>query len=163
MTFSTPDITIKDNDFASVSSRIASMPDEVKMAVLDEVSGFAAVTLAEETPPRVDHDPNGGVPYVWNSEKQRRWFFANINPPTERTGALESGWASDVTPYGAKISNEQDYAGFVMGESQQRGHEADGWKKVADILAGKLSFRSSRFRDVVMGAVQAAIRKLKLG
>lgn len=163
MTLQPPDITINQNDFQNVSSRIASLPDAVRLEVLYEASAYAAGVLADETPDRVNHDPEDGVPYEWNSPKQRRWFFANIDPPSERTGALESGWTADVTPYGAKIANEQDYAGYVMGEAQQIGHKVDGWKLVKDILSGKLSFRSSSFRAVVMGAVQAAMRKVKLG
>lgn len=166
MTFAPPEITVNQNDFASVSSRLKSMPAEVRAQVLDEVGAYAVDVLGDEVPDRVDHSP-GSTPYIWNSERQRRAFFASDGfgrgIPTERTNAMADGWDVDVTPYGAKITNSEDYAGFVMGEAQQLGHKADGWKKVQDLINGKLSFRSSRFRDVVMGAYQAAIRKLKLG
>lgn len=164
MNMQPPSITVNENDFNSVVSRLKSMPDAVRMEVLDEASAYATEVLAGETPGRVDHSD---TPYIWNSEKQRRAYFATDGfgggIPSTRSGALESGWSADVTPYGAKITNEAAYAGYVVGEAQQLGHKADGWKLVADTLKGKLSFQSSKFRSVVMSAVKVALGKVKLG
>jgi hypothetical protein len=148
-----------------VVSRISSLPDAAKQEVLEDVASYAIAEVFSETPPRVFHGP--GKPYQWQSEKQRRAFFASDGfgqgIPTKRTGELKSSWNYEIQGDSVKIINQANYAQFVIGGDIQRGHIADGWKNMVESWSGKLSFRSSKFRSVVMGAVQKAIRKLKLG
>lgn len=57
-------------------------------------------------------------PFV--SDKQRRWFFANLRSgalsvPYERTYRLQRGWQPFRTSTGAEVRNDVPYAGMVMG------------------------------------------------
>lgn len=151
-----------------VISRIKSLPDESKKQVLNDVADYSLDILAEEPPQKyVTRQAAYGV--TWFSTKQRGWFFANlragnISVPYHRTHALAHGWKADVSPSQVKFSNNVPGAPYVVGFAAQSRHEAMvGWPKVTDITSGKLSFKSSRFRDVVLKAYQKAIRKVQLG
>jgi hypothetical protein len=93
------------------------------------------------SPPRVNHGP--GRPYKWNSEKQRRAFFATKGfgggIPYSRTNKLADGWKQTKDPYKKKLYNRVAYSQFVVGDAQQRGHAADKWRKVAQIVSDNLT------------------------
>jgi hypothetical protein len=153
-------------------SRISSLPKELQDEILADVSEYAMQILAEYPQYRYISRAQaygqqaGGL--GWFSDAQRRYVMAAISEgkitiPYTRTGNLGASWT--VTRSGDKIviSNSAQYAPYVVGFAAQSRHEKSvGWKKITDTLQ-KLSFRSSKFRDVVMGAVMKAIRKLKLG
>ncbi len=149
-----------------VMSRIQSLPDATKAEILNDVANYAINSAFNETPPRVDHGP-GGTPYQWNSDRQRRAFFATKGfgrgIPTIRTGELKASWNYEIGKDSVKFINQANYAQFVVGADIQRGHKADGWNNMVAVWANNLTFRSSKFRAVVMSAVQQAIRKIKLG
>ena len=102
-------------------------------------------------PARVQHGE--GNPYQWQSEKQRRAYFATdgfgAGIPYRRTGDLGRGW--EMIPkqdgYQMQIVNRVPYADFVQGVIQQRGHYADKWRKARDIVSTNMK-----------GALQAAQR-----
>ena len=87
-------------------------------------------------PARVQHGE--GNPYQWQSEKQRRAYFASNGfgggIPYRRTNQLKNGW--QTVGYGVKVSitNTTPYTGFVMGDEQQKGHRADKWRLVPEII-----------------------------
>lgn len=100
-------------------------------------------------PPRVQHGEAN--PYKWNSEKQRRAYFATNGfgkgIPYQRTGDLGRGWAAKYTDggYQAQITNSTPYAQYVQGNRQQLGHYADKWRHVYTVM-----------RDNLTGAYRAA-------
>lgn len=109
-------------------------------------------------PARISHGE--GNPYQWQSDKQRRAFFATDGfgrgIPTKRTFELRNGW--DWKPlnngYQAKIFNTADYAQFVQGDDQQRGHRADKWRQVDKII-------STNIDGAIRAAAEAVIRYIK--
>lgn len=155
---------IDETGLSSVLSRIKSLPDETKNEVIADVNEYA-LELLSTYPERVEHGASN--PYKWQTEKQRRAYFATngfgAGIPYNRTGDLGNSWSANRTGDVVTFTNSAPYAGYVMGDRIQRGHIADGWRTIKQFLAGELSFRSSRFRNVVMSAYQRAIRKLKLG
>jgi hypothetical protein len=151
-----------------VISRISRLPPEAIKEVLTDVSAYALTVLKQE-PPQKYVTRAEAYGQTFQSEKQRRWFFAalssgKISVPYHRTGRLSAAWEAKVSAHEVKFTNAAPSAPFVVGYAFQSRHEKlVGWKKVTDILSGPLSFLSSKFRAVVMDAYQKAIHKLQLG
>lgn len=99
------------------------------------------------------------IPMRWQSEKQRRWFFAalrtgSIRVPYKRGPNLRRHWKISLRDGGltASINNDTPYGKFVMGtDSQYWMHKAIGWKTEKQI--------ADEERRVVVDFVTAAIRK----
>jgi hypothetical protein len=94
-------------------------------------------------PPRVIH--NAENPYLWQSERQRKAFFATNGfgggIPHVRTHETAGGWnitEQDSNWTMVKIVNAAKGAPFVFGDEQQRGHAADGWRKAGQIILDNL-------------------------
>jgi hypothetical protein len=95
-------------------------------------------------------------PIEWESEKQRRAFFATDGfgrgIGTPRTGALSKGWRVDVDfgmDYEISTYNIHDYAQYVVGDKQQRMHRNTGWMKARPIMDEE----NERFIDVIRDTV----------
>lgn len=153
-------------------SRISSLPAEAQDQIIADVGDYAKEVLSEYPPQKYisraqAYGQQAGGP-GWFSDKQRRYVMAQINSggiviPYARTGQLGRSWVLTHQGKSLVISNTAPSAPYVVGFAAQSRHEkAVGWKKVTEYL-DKLSFRSSKFRAVVMGAVQKAIRALRLG
>ena len=139
--------------------------DEIPRGARGEATEAAAMALIgnerqglQYYPPRVLHGE--GNPYQWQSERQRRAFFATNGfgrgIPSERTYALRFGWKAqdwgDRTKI--KVINDAPEARFVMGDDQQRGHTADGWRHYQQVIADNINLMFLR-------ADQAVARWLK--
>lgn len=95
------------------------------------------------SPPRRQHGENN--PYKWQSEKQRRAYFATDGfgggIPYERTGELANAWTIEEANSDwntVKLTNESEYGQYVQGDSIQDGHKADGWRIMADVIKTNL-------------------------
>jgi hypothetical protein len=110
----------------------------------------------KHAPERVWHGADN--PYRWQSEKQRRAFFATDGfgggIPTIRTGAIVGGWQykeTDSNWTSSTIYNDVPGAKFVQGEFIQRGHVADGWRQIADIIntnkAGAIRHANAKVKE----------------
>ena len=90
-------------------------------------------------PARVNHGE--GNPYKWQSEKQRRAYFATDGfgggIPYQRTGNLANAWTMEEANSDwntVKLTNSSEYGQYVQGDSIQDGHKADGWRIMADVI-----------------------------
>ena len=97
----------------------------------------------------------------WASEKQRRWFFANlkegkIKVPYQRTDALKNRWAIKTEDQGftAVVGNNTPYGPFVMGYKQTNMMRMRDWKTV-DVIAKE---ETKRVQEYVFDAVRRAIQ-----
>jgi len=93
-------------------------------------------------PPRVQHGE--GNPYQWQSEKQRKAYFASDGfgggIPYNRTHQLANNWTyAEPGANSIKLMNNSNSASFVFGDDQQRGHAADGWRHVLSIISDNLT------------------------
>lgn len=100
-------------------------------------------------------------PIEWQSEKQRRAFFATNGfgggIPYKRTGKLTRSWYAWVRRDGNRIdltvANNAPYAPFVVGDIQpgrrkdpmQRMHKASGWQPVAPTVRFWISAYQEEF------------------
>ena len=110
-------------------------------------------------PARVNHGEDN--PYKWTSEKQRKKVMAMLrednNLPYQRTNELSDGWTytetnSDWTR--VNIENTTEYGQYVMGDSLQIGHKADGWRYYLDVIKTNIS-------GAIRAAQQAVDRLIK--
>lgn len=120
-------------------------------AIAEYIIGNEQHGLKHE-PQRVIH--GAGNPYQWQTEKQRRAYFATdgfgTGIPYTRTHNMVDSYTyseSNSNWTMVKIENYSPVFDFVQGEYQQRGHIADGWRKVMDIISTNIN-----------GAIQAAQR-----
>jgi hypothetical protein len=165
-----PTFSIEMQGLEQLISRISSLPKEAKEQVVADVGAYSEKVLEETQPNPRYVTRKRAYGRTFESDKQRRWFFAalregRISVPYHRTGALGRGWKVSYQKSAgwATITNSVPYAPFVQGFDQSRHEKLVGWKRLVDIIAGELSFRSSKFRTTCMTAVQKAIRKLRLG
>ena len=162
-------ISIEVIGLEDLMNRIKMLPTETQKLILDDVGEYSRKTLAELQAKYkyVSRKQAYGVSFF--SAKQRAYVMAairrgDITIPYRRTGTLAGGWrVQRGSKDYATITNNVPYAPYVQGIMQSRHEKLVGWKRVVDIIAGELSFRSSKFRAVTMAAYQKAIRKLRLG
>lgn len=76
----------------------------------------------------------------WTSEKQRRWYWANVGHPYQRTGRLAKSWRTSASYAGGRVTiiveNPAKSAQYVYGSLaktnpgrfQQRFHAITGWE-----------------------------------
>ena len=102
-------------------------------------------------PPSRSH--GAGNPYRWQSEKQRRAFFATKGfgkgIPSRRSYELSRGWQQSVDPYRKTLFNRVPYAKYVMGNQQQIGHTTDGWRKIGKVITDNVKGGMLRARQAV--------------
>ena len=121
---------------------IASIETMVQDIANNVVEKYRATIIDElsSTPPPAKK------PIEWQSEKQRKAFFATDGfgkgIPTKRTGKLQKGWMVDAIADGKAVNivilNTNDYAKYVVGSLaqnasnasrfQQRMHKNTGWE-----------------------------------
>src|SRR5574340_446377 len=84
----------------------------------------------------------------FQSEKQRKWFFAalesgEINPwRNNRTHAIQEGWEAKETNSdwaSFKVQNDADGVGWVMGPNQARQPALVGWRKAIDVVRSNMA------------------------
>lgn len=101
-------------------------------------------------------------PIRWQSEKQRRYFFAmrggdlpyvrNSDAMSERLGP---SWAVEAQAFGVIVGTRASYAPYVQGEETQQGmHEATGW--ITDKEAAEQLVASNVIPRIIEAAIGAA-------
>jgi hypothetical protein len=81
---------------------------------------------------------------TFQSDKQRRWFFANKMQDkigNNRTGATQAGWYSKVSKggYGMVIGNDTPGAYYTMSDKGQAAQPAKvGWQKVSAVIESNI-------------------------
>ena len=149
--------------------KLRSLPSVLKEEVIKDVTDYSLEVLREEQPPQKYVTRKAAYGQTFQSDKQRRWFFAaldsgEINVPYRRTGQLAKSWQVSRSENGAVFTNKAPGASYVMGSPGQSRHEKMvGWKQIGNIVERQLSGMSSKFRTVLATAYQKAIRKLRLG
>ncbi len=102
----------------------------------------------------------------WKSDKQRKWFFANLRKGTidvpyrrgQSPGSedLANKWTSkyDKNKFQAVVGNDASYARLVMGKKQTEMMKRIGWKKV-DVIAKD---ETRKVQELMIDAVRRAIQ-----
>jgi hypothetical protein len=158
------------NDFIGVdllglkelTAALDSLPDEIKDTVSDDVGKYVLNVFRGYPPQKsVSRRLAYGVPFF--TDKQRRWFFANLNEgkleiPYKRTQRLSKGWKKLGEGQNTIIVNEEPHADVVMGEGQSRHAAKIGWQQMDDIIEA----RKDRIMEIANAGIKKALRKMKL-
>lgn len=106
----------------------------------------------KHAPSRKQHGESN--PYQWQSEKQRRAYFATDGfgggIPYQRTDEMVNAWdwiANNTDWTRVIVYNPVETVTYVIGDDQQKGHKADGWRHYLDVV-----------RKNIAGAIKAAQR-----
>ena len=146
-----------------LEDKLNKLPIEVANEALSEVQDYM-VNVLRMYPPKNYVTRKQAYGKTFQSDRQRRWFFANlregnITVPYKRTQGLAKGWhkvRSGITGY---IANWQPYAVYVMGDRKQSRHEAlVGWKRISDIIKERMD----KMSKIVDAAAKKVLKKLKL-
>ena len=138
------------------------LPPAVADAVMDAVAkALIDIMQSAQPPPKyVSRTQAYGVPFF--SEKQRRWFFANLNDgslkvPHHRTQDMRKGWKQIGAGVKSLVANEVPGVEFVVGDEHQSRHEKlVGWKTVGATVNAHMP----RIEKIAVAAAGAAIKKM---
>jgi len=122
-----------------VKKFIASLPLGAKIAAMEAFSEYVVGDENHGLKQEPEQKTHGvGNPYEWQSENQRRAFFASDGfgrgIPTVRTHEGVNSWT--VISKNSNWTQVKIEGGnvFVQGDWQQKGHKRDGWRKYSEIL-----------------------------
>lgn len=137
----------------TISERLKRLPKEARDAGVESANEYI-VNIMQTYPPK----PR--APFVWSSDKQRKYVMAKIREGgyIGRTQELRNAWKTVGTGYNQMVVNETPYAQYVQGDNQIIGHTTNGWQTIAMNL-------KSRGKDILKkfeAGVRSAIKKLKL-
>ena len=139
-------IKIDITELDTVTDKLDQIPDAGIGAGV-ELANEYIVNFERLYPSRVQHGAD--KPYQWQSEKQRRAFFATNGfgggIPYSRTQTLANSWHTVGSGLDQHVENDAPYAGYVKDEQQQRGHAADNWKKLKQDLAERMGEITRKF------------------
>lgn len=137
----------------TISERLKKLPKEARDAGVESANEYI-VNMMQEYPPKPTR------PFVWSSDKQRRYVMAKIREGgyIGRTQQLRNAWKTVGNGYNQMVVNETPYADYVQGESQIIGHATNGWQTISN----KLKQRGKEILKKFEGGVKSAIKKLRL-
>lgn len=138
---------------ATIQNRLSKLPQEAKDLGVETANEYI-VNIMREYPPKPT------APFVWSSDKQRKYVMAKIREGgyTGRTQQLRNAWKTVGEGYKQIVANETPYAQFVQDENQIIGHTTNGWSTIASNMKAKGSEILKRFD----AGVKKAIKKLGL-
>jgi len=149
-----PIISFKVRGIEQVQAFLKALPRGTMKVAIAAMSEYM---LGDDThglrhyPPRRTH--GAGNPYRWQSDKQRRAFFATKGfgrgIPSKRNGELSRGWQASADPYRKTLFNRVPYAKYVMADAQQTGHRVDGWRKIGKVITDNMKGGMLRARQAV--------------
>lgn len=145
-------IAISVPDLAELQAKLRKLPDIVADEGVDAANEYILNTMRHYAQYRyVSRRQAYGQ--TFQSEKQRRWFFASLNSgeltiPYPRTQSLSGGWKIIGSGMKSLVANEVPYAAFVQGDAKQQSRHAKliGWKGVDVVVkerAGEIMRRFS--------------------
>lgn len=121
-------------DTERIAEKFKSLAPEMQDTVVDEVSDFLLDVM--RTYPRENHDVTRQQAYgrTFESDKQRRWFFANLDSgelilPYRRTQEMRESWRKEGEGRSSFLVNDTQAAFFTMDpKGQSRMAKMQGWK-----------------------------------
>lgn len=157
-------IAIDTEGIDEVRRILQRLPAEAQDAVSKDVAEYLLNVLRTYPPykyvarAKAYHDAPAGHGFF--TEKQRRWFFANLDkvtPPYERKQNYRDGWQVVGSGPSRLIANESPAAVHLQDdERQSRMAKLGGWKKLKDVIKERLA----RIEKIAESAAKRAIKKL---
>ena len=137
-------IQIKVRNLDRVREFISTLPRNIRGEATKEAGTYLIGNDSrglKHYPARVQHGEAN--PYQWQSEKQRRAYFASNGfgrgIPYVRRNELKNGWKMISKGVDMRVVNDVPYASFVVDQFQQRGHRADKWRLVSEVIKSNMT------------------------
>lgn len=146
-----------------INDKLNRLPNEAVDAGTDNANEYL-LNVMQTYPPKKSVTRKAAYGVTFFSDKQRRWFFANLNKgtidvPYNRTQGLAQSWKIVGSGRNSFLANEAPAAPYVIGDNTQSRHEAMvGWKTVGEQVKGRMTEIVRRFD----AGVKKAIRQLGL-
>lgn len=149
-----PDIFISISGFETIYQRLMKLPREAQDMGVEEANEYM-VNMMRVYPPK------SRAPFVWSSDKQRRFVMAKIRSGewTGRTQALANSWKTVGKGYHQTVESDSAYASYVQDRYQIVGHKSNGWQTINQLL----NTNGKKILAKFDAGVKRAIKKLKLG
>jgi hypothetical protein len=145
-------IAIDISGIPAIQERLKKLPKDAMDAGVETANEYL-VNVMKQYPPK----PTS--PFVWSSDKQRRYVMAKIREEgyTGRTQNLRNNWKTVGEGYKQMVANESPYAQFVQGDNQIIGHASNKWSTIESIIK-----TNKEWLKKFEAGVKKALRKLKL-
>lgn len=161
----TPDafVAIDAQGIPRLQNYLRALPPAVADAVMDAVAkALIDIMRTSQPPPKYVTRAAAYDGQTFFSEKQRRWFFANladggIKVPYHRTQEMSKAWRQIGKGASSILANEAPGAEFVIGDEHQSRHEKlVGWKTTSMTIAQHMP----RIEKVAAAAAHQGIKKV---
>jgi len=148
------DLQVDLNQIAKIKTKMEKYPPYVMGKGLDAASSYLNTPTVKASlyPPS-----QSGSPFVWSSERQRRFVFANIKLPSQRTMNLANSGEFKVEKKFSSLyiyyQNTASYAKWVIGNfTTIIGHRMRGWLGVNTTVVNRRSDVVNAFDKGINGA-----------
>jgi hypothetical protein len=140
-------IRFKAKGIAEVTAFIKSIPRPLKIVAMRALVTY----ILGDSGRGLRHEPaykyvtrKSAYGQTFQSEKQRRWFWANGGPDmigNNRTGATSEGWQMSESSDWSRvdITNSAPGVGWTMGTGQAAQPAKVGWRKYTDVVKSNLA------------------------
>ena len=144
-------------------SDIEKLPDEAQYEIGEDVGRYL-YNIFQEQPQkkRIENARRKAFGVTFFSDKQRRWFFANLDAgtltiPYQRTQRFRKSWQLIGRGINTVLVNDSEAGPYLMDDKRQSCMSAlFGWQKISD----KLNERMHRIERVAVAAMNKALKKL---
>jgi hypothetical protein len=133
------EIALEQVSLSQLRNRLRRLDDGTMARRALEGSGRYLELKLDHYPPQKSVSRREAFGQTFQSDRQRRWFFAALKSgelriPYKITGSLGTGWRVEIHGNEARIINRVPYAKFVQSRPQQsRQMKLIGWQTVEDI------------------------------
>ena len=155
-------IVIDVQGIKEIAAKLAKLPIEAANAGVEAANKYLLDVLRTYPPPKYV-TRKAAYGRTFQSDKQRRWFFASLadgslKVPYHRTQGIRKSWRQEGSGAQSFLANDAPGVGWVMGDNQSRHEALVGWKKVSAIVKE----RTAKIVEQFEVGVKKAIRKLGL-
>jgi hypothetical protein len=140
-----------------IQTVLPRLPQKIRDQATDDVAEYLLNVMRAYPPYRkVTRTSVYGQPF--QSDRQRRWFFASLDSgelqvPYQRTQGVSRGWEIIGSGESKILVNEAPGAQYAYGGNRLLA--AIGWKR----LAVMVSERQAKIKTIIAAAVKKALRK----
>ena len=151
-------ITIDVKGSANIAKKLQYLYPEIASAGVERASAFM-LEVETDVSRAYAPPPYAGQPFVWSSERQRRYVMAKLRaeggPPYVRKYTLLHGWRLQGSGENMTVVNAVAYAKFVKTkEAQIVGMKARKWQTIDVDLAKRKSWTSRKFNEAARDVIQ---------
>lgn len=133
------DLQVNEQQIAKLKDKFQKYPPYAIGKAGDATAAYLNSTSVKQS---IYPQSQSGQPFIWSSERQRRFVHANIKLPSTRTMNLANSGSFQVEKKYSSLyityTNTASYAKWVIGNfTRIIGHITRGWKPVNTIIVDR--------------------------